>query len=199
MPLLRFELRTSRLLSARSNQLSYRGGGTRWCPGPHKIHAETDRFQHGPATALWGGAGQVRVFAHLCAGLLLGEFVLLLLSLSLCLSLALPRSLPLSCTATNRWTRRADAEEEGWCWATHQGQGGLVQGADKARTGQGLPCARRLPARWGTQTCEDRTMHAARWAPRAADSRAPCRMRRSSRCVGSGATRRMRPTRSSSG
>ena len=140
MPLLRFELRTSRLLSARSNQLSYRGGGTRYSPGPHKMDAETDRFQHGPATALWGGAGQVRVFAHLCAGLLLGEFVLLLsLSLSLCLSLFLPRSLPLSCTSTNRCILRADADEEGWCWATHQGQRGLAQGADKARTGQGCP------------------------------------------------------------
>ena len=140
MPLLRFELRTSRLLSARSNQLSYRGGGTRRCRGPHKMEAETGRFQHGPATALWGGAGQVRVFAHLCAGLLLGEFVLLLLlslSLSLCLSLFLPRSLPLSCTSTNRCILRADADEEGWCWATHQGQRGLAQGADKARTGQG--------------------------------------------------------------
>ena len=57
------------------------------------MEAETGRFQHGPATALWGGAGQVRVFAHLCAGLLLGEFVLLLsLSLSAFLSLCLARS-----------------------------------------------------------------------------------------------------------
>ena len=58
------------------------------------MEAETGRFQHGPATALWGGAGQVRVFAHLCAGLLLGEFVLLLsLSLSAFLSFCPARSL----------------------------------------------------------------------------------------------------------
>ena len=167
MPLLRFELRTSRLLSARSNQLSYRGGGTRRCRGPHKMEAETGRFQHGPATALWGGAGQVRVFAHLCAGLLLGEFVLLLLSLSLSLPFSLSASLAPSLMHIDqqvhpprRCRRRRvvlgnPPRAKGTCSRCRQS-------ANWTR----LPFARRLPVRWGTQTCEVRTMHSCScWPP----------------------------------